>query len=173
MTIGWGKPINKLANAVGVDTKIELQEAPPMDVLDPGLPESLQKLTPEAKASLQKVRRVFVIFKRLGLCCLEGCWGWRRTGGMEGRRGGVVLPRNMCITLVVFAWTVASLQCPGGARWVFTDKTEGAGEGRGRAAANLYLLSYWRGRGQIGPTSSLDWTDVSIDPTLTGPVQPY
>ena len=56
MTIGWGKPINKLANAVGVDTKIELQEAPPPDVLDPGLPESLQKLTPEAKASLQKVR---------------------------------------------------------------------------------------------------------------------
>lgn len=55
MTIGWGKPINKLVNAVGVETKIE-SEAPPPDVLDPGLPESLQKLTPEAKASLQKVR---------------------------------------------------------------------------------------------------------------------
>lgn len=56
MTIGWGKPINKLVNAVGVETKIEPEEAPPPDVLDPGLPESLQKLTPEAKASLQKVR---------------------------------------------------------------------------------------------------------------------
>lgn len=55
MSIGWGKPINKLANAVGVETKIEVHDAPPPDVLDPGLPESLQKLTPEAKASLQKV----------------------------------------------------------------------------------------------------------------------
>lgn len=55
MTIGWGKPINKLANAVGVETKIELQDAPPPDVLDPGLPESLQNLTPEVKANLQMV----------------------------------------------------------------------------------------------------------------------
>ena len=55
MSIGWGKPINKLANAVGVETKVEGHDAPPPDVLDPGLPESLQKLTPEAKASLQKV----------------------------------------------------------------------------------------------------------------------
>lgn len=53
MTIGWGKPINKLVNAVGVETKID-SEPPPPDVLDPGLPETLQKLTPEAKASLQK-----------------------------------------------------------------------------------------------------------------------
>lgn len=55
MTIGWGKPINKLVNAVGIDTKIEQSEAPAADMLDPGLPESLQKLSPEAKASLQKV----------------------------------------------------------------------------------------------------------------------
>lgn len=62
MTIGWGKPINKLVNAVGVETKIEIEEPPP-DVLDPGLPESLQKLTPEAKASLQKV-----VFGGLRVC---------------------------------------------------------------------------------------------------------
>ena len=73
MTIGWGKPINKLANAVGVETKVETDDAPPPDVLDPGLPEPLQKLSAEAKASLQQVGslilastgRVFFCFKPL------------------------------------------------------------------------------------------------------------
>lgn len=71
MTIGWGKPINKLVNAVGIDTKIEQSEAPPADMLDPGLPESLQKLSPEAKASLQKVWGLWRWVSGFCLFCLR------------------------------------------------------------------------------------------------------
>lgn len=83
MSIGWGKPINKLANAVGAETKVETEEAPPPDVLDPGLPEPLQKLSVEAKASLQQVSHCYLKLATVGtfvwLCCVD----WSIVIGVE------------------------------------------------------------------------------------------
>lgn len=80
MTIGWGKPINKLVNAVGVETKIEIHDAPPTDVLDPGLPESLQNLSAEAKASLQKVDTAYLELVSV-VAILNGYEPWIDGGG--------------------------------------------------------------------------------------------